>query len=361
MAPDGPRLCFVGPMVGRNPGCVTHQGEILADLFGRAGYTVTAVSSRRNRYHRMAEMVGTLLAYARDVDIFVVQIYGEHSFVVEDVVSWIGCRFGRPIVMALHGGTLPTFMARYPRWSRRVFSRAHVIVAPSEFLAGALRSFGFDVRVIPNVLDLSAYPYRERRTGGPRLFWMRAFCDLYNPGLAIQVLARLRAERPDYTLVMAGSDLGLEAQVRRQAVACGLNGSVRFAGFLDMAGKRREGDHADVFINTNDVDNMPVAILEACAMGLPVVSTCVGGIPDLLTHGENALLVPPNDAEAMCGAIRCLRDEPGLAARLSVNARRLAERSAWPEVKPCWESVFGDALRANRASRARAPDMQHRG
>jgi glycosyltransferase involved in cell wall biosynthesis len=152
---------------------------------------------------------------------------------------------------------------------------------------------------------------------------------------------------------MAGSDLGIEAQVRRDAATCGLNGSLRFAGFLDMPQKIREGDRADVFINTNTIDNMPVAILEACAMGLPVVSTCVGGIPDLLTHGENALLVPPNDTDAMCAAIRRLREEPGLAARLSVNGRRLAERSAWPEVRRQWEAVFTDALRDTRASAAR--------
>ena len=89
---------------------------------------------------------------------------------------------------------------------------------------------------------------------------------------------------------------------------------------------------------------MPVAVLEACAMGLPVVSTNVGGLPDLLAHGETALLVPDDNDEAMAAAISSLLGGVGLAARLSANGRQLAERSSWEQVRPQWERIFGDLL-----------------
>jgi glycosyltransferase involved in cell wall biosynthesis len=81
-----------------------------------------------------------------------------------------------------------------------------------------------------------------------------------------------------------------------------------------------------------------------CAMGLPVVSTNVGGVPDLLTHEETGLLVPDGDVEAMTNAIVRLVREPELAARLSRNGPALAARCAWPAVRTQWEALFAEIL-----------------
>jgi glycosyltransferase involved in cell wall biosynthesis len=178
----------------------------------------------------------------------------------------------------------------------------------------------------------------------PQLLWMRAFYSYYNPLMAVRVLAKIRLKMRGATLVMAGQDDGLEASVRQLAKKLGVDESIRFPGFLDQQGKLREGDTADIFLNTNSVDNMPVSILEACAMGLPVVSTNVGGIPDLLTHGETGLLVPDNDSEAMTEAVCRLIQEPELSGRLSANGRRLAERCSWHQVYPAWNRLFHEIV-----------------
>src|SRR5262245_3700123 len=128
------RLCFVGPMVGRNPGYVTTQGEILADYFASAGYPTISVSASPNRYARLCEIITTLLRKRNEINIQCLQVFGGPSFIVEDIASWLGRRFGHRLVMVLRGGALPEFMARYPRWSCRVLSRADAVVAPSPFL-----------------------------------------------------------------------------------------------------------------------------------------------------------------------------------------------------------------------------------
>lgn len=335
-----PRLCFVGPLAGARPGYVVTQGVLLSTHFRNAGHDVTAVSQSPNRYARFLDIVWTLVRKARAIDIVVVHVYGGPSFVVEDAASLIGRLFGHRIIMILHGGAMPEFMARFPGWSARVLRRAHAIVAPSPFLARSVGLRGFPCRIIPNVIDLRLYPFRHRRALKPRLLWMRSFHPVYNPEMAVRVLECLRKTHAEATLVMGGQDKGTELETRRLARRLGLEDAVQLPGFLDMPGKLREGATADIFINTSHVDNMPVAVVEAGALGIPVVSTSVGGITDLLRDRETALLTPDGDVEAMTGAIRLLLADEHLAAHLSAGGRALAELSAWERVKPQWEEVF---------------------
>ncbi|MGH7721178.1 MAG: glycosyltransferase family 4 protein, partial [Gemmatimonadaceae bacterium] len=118
--------------------------------------------------------------------------------------------------------------------------------------------------------------------------------------------------------------------------------AVHFAGFLDQAGKGREGNAADIYLNTNRVDNSPVSVVEACAMGLPVVATAVGGIPHLVADGHNALLVPDGDHEAMAAAVERLVREPELACQLAARGRTLAQAADWARVRPQWESLISE-------------------
>jgi len=329
-------------MIGRHPGHVTMQGQILSDMFKAAGYPVIATSDVLDRYARLVDIVRTLIRERRNTDIMIIEVYGGPSFVVEDIASLLGKAFGHRIIMWLHGGAIPDFMARFPRWTRRVLRRADLIVAPSKYLARAVGQVGFDARVIPNVIDLTAYPYRHRESVRPRLFWMRNMHPIWNPEMAVRVLARLRAKLADATLVMAGPDKGSRQSVERLAQELKVDDAVRFAGFLDAEGKAREADAADIYINTNRIDNMPVAVVEALACGLPVVTTNVGGIPDLLANKETGLLVPDNDDEAMVQAIEDLVGSPELAARLSANGRQVSDSSSWDRVRLQWDGVFAE-------------------
>jgi L-malate glycosyltransferase len=340
-------------MIGRNAGWLHTPGELLSDKFAESGFPVISVSAFSNRYMRLADIVRTLIQRRDSIDIMLLQVYGERSFVVEDIASRFGKLFKHRIVMFLHGGTLPDFFARFPNWARRVLARADVLVTPSPFLARTVTAYGFRAHVIPNPLDLSIYPYRYRAKVSPRMFWMRAFHHWYNPSMAIRVLARVKSEINGATLVMAGQDKGVEASVRHLAKELGVDEAVRFAGFLDVASKVREGNAADIFLNTNSVDNMPVSILEACAMGLPVVATNVGGIPDLLEHEKTGLLVPDNDSEAMAAAVFRLIQQPALSALLSANGRRLAERCSWEQVYQLWERLLADVFAGDSNSKSR--------
>ena len=222
----------------------------------------------------------------------------------------------------------------------------------SGFLGKPVESMGLRCQVVPNVLDIRRHAFRMRTTPAPRLFWMRTFHQVWNPLMAIRAFARLTRDVPDATLVMAGEDKGLLPASIQLSQELGVGHAVRFPGFLDVAGKAREFELADIFISSNIIDNTPVAVLEACAAGLPVVSTNVGGVPYLLTDGETGMLVESEHADGMAAAVLRILREPGLCERLSRNGRRLAENCSWDQQLPVWRSLFQNVVYA-KSSKAR--------
>jgi glycosyltransferase involved in cell wall biosynthesis len=157
----------------------------------------------------------------------------------------------------------------------------------------------------------------------------------------------LASEFPDISLVMIGPDRGDGSLDRMRAVAakCGVTGRLEVTGGIRKSEVGAMLARGDIFLNTTDVDNTPVSVIEAMACGLCVVSTNVGGIPDLLTHGEDAILVPARDSAAMAAGVRQILTNPELARRISENARRKAEEMDWPVVLPVWERILYAAAR----------------
>ena len=115
---------------------------------------------------------------------------------------------------------------------------------------------------------------------------------------------------------------------------------ISFVGGVPKSEVPERLSHADIFLNTTNVDNTPVSVLEAMACGLCVINTNVGGIPYMLRNEHDALLVAPNNAREMATAIRRVLCDPGLAARLSLNARREVEQFDWSAIFPSWQKIF---------------------
>ncbi len=342
------RLGFAGTMLGRHPGFVPGQGEQVAALMKGAGHQVSCFSSQLNRYARLVDISTSLFRLGRRLDAVAVDTYSGAAFVNADAASAIARATGVALVLSLHGGALPEMIERRPRWTRRVLLRADVIVCQTEYLARTVRACGFDVELVPNLVRVESYPHLTRERPRPRLFWMRTFDPAYDPLLAVRVLERVRRARGDATLVMAGRDEGLLGEARALAHALGLSDAVRFPGFLDHDAKVREASAADFFLNTNRVDNTPVSVIEAAAFGLIVVATRAGGVPDLVTDGENGLLVPMGDADAMASAILRALEDSELAKKLSEGGRELAARSSPSRVAARWDEVFRKAVSARR-------------
>lgn len=316
--------------------------EELADRLRASGWDVRTASHQRRKLLRLIDMAGAVWRGSRRKGIVHVDVFSGSAFLWAAAVVWLARLLGKPYALTLRGGRLPEFAARWPGTMRNVLGGARAVTVPSEFLRREMQPYRADLLLLPNPLDLRAYPFQKRERPSPRLVWLRAFDDIYNPALAPRVLARLLPEFPDASLTMIGPDKGdgSLSRTRIEAVELGVGDRVRFTGNIP---KTSVGEHiscGDIFLNTTNVDNAPVSVLEALACGLCVVSTNVGGMPDFVRDGEEALLVPPDDADAMVQAVRRILSEPRLAERLSRNGRAKVQSMDWSAILPRWEAIL---------------------
>jgi glycosyltransferase involved in cell wall biosynthesis len=207
-----------------------------------------------------------------------------------------------------------------------------------------------DIQLIPNGLDVSAYTPRLARPAGPSMVWLRAFHQIYNPELAVEVLARIRRDFPEARLTMVGPDTGDGSldHTRSAARRLEVEDRVEFTGGVPKRDVPRWLQKGDIFLNTTNVDNTPTSVLEAMASGLCVVSTNVGGLPYLLDSGEDALLVEPDDVDAMAGAVRTILTDAALASKLSRAAGEKARNTDWSVVLPRWEALLASVARRDQ-------------
>jgi glycosyltransferase involved in cell wall biosynthesis len=301
------------------------------------------------------DMLRSAWSWRGDYAVSHVDVFSGPAFLWAAAATWLLRRMGKPYVLSLRGGRLPDFARRWPRLVRPVLGSAKAVTVPSGYLLREMRPHRADLELLPNPLDLTAYPFENRAAPRPRLMWLRAFADTYNPVLAVRVLHRLSAKFPEATLTMIGPDKGDGSLGRTKATGAELGVSDRLR-IIPGVFKEKVGEalsEGDIFLNTSNVDNAPVTVMEAMACGLPVVSTNVGGIPDLVSGDETALLVAPNDPDAMAAAVTRLVDEPGLAGRLTAHARRTAQRFDWAYVLPQWESLLRRVSAAASPARRR--------
>ena len=289
----------------------------------------------------MAQMLSVVLSSRRRYSIAHVDVFSGWAFAWASVACALLHALGKPYGLTLHGGELPVFSRRFPRAVSRLLARAAFVTAPSSFLQNAFRTARADIRLVPNALDIAAYPYRHRARLEARLVWMRAFHHTYGPLTVPDVIADMVRRRPSVVAAMFGPDKGdgsLE-MTRRRIDALGISDRLSIGGAIAKSAVPSVLAQADIFLNTSRVDNAPVVLSEAMACGLCVVSTAAGGIPDLVADGETAVLVSA-ETHAFVEAIeRVLRDQ-ALASRLSAAARRRAESMDWGEVLPVWERLL---------------------
>jgi len=284
-----------------------------------------------------------LVRELRRADVVHVFAASYSSFLLAPVPACIIARlFGKPVVLNYHSGEAPDHLRR-SAVARLVLRRlVDANVVPSAFLRDVFRSFAIDADVVPNIVDLRQFIYRVRDPLRPRLLCTRNFEALYNLSCVLRAFAKIQAHYPAATLTLVGSG-SQETTLRKEAAALCLE-NVTFAGRVAPSEIHAYYANADIYVQAPRIDNMPLSLLEAFASGLPVVSTDVGGVPSMLRHGVDGLLVADNDADALADQIVKLLTDDALARRLAESAHRTLAAYQWPVVREGWLQAYRRAL-----------------
>ena len=343
------RILFIGNFLSAS-GKSRSVSEELTQRLSRRGWAIAASSRISNRLLRLLDMITSSVRHGRSSDVAVIEVYSGPAFFWAEVTAIILKLLKKPIVLVLHGGNLPSFSKNNQKRVSKLLSNAVAVVSPSHFLQRELSNFRNDIQVIPNAIDLIEAVADEKVRGRADIAWLRAFHEIYNPSLAVKVLEIVLKKFPEATLTMYGPDKGDASlqETKRIAENLGIIDRIVFAGRIPKIYVQKKLSGHSIFINTTNLDNTPVSVIEAMAARLAIVSSDVGGIPDLLENEKTALLVSPNDADAMAKAVIRILTEDGLVERLSVNARHEAEKYSWDIVIPQWEQLFEKVIAESR-------------
>lgn len=314
--------------------------ETLGSLLEKEGYTIYYASSKKNKILRLSEMIYCTILNRNKVDYVLIDTYSTYNFWYAFIISQLCRLFSLKYIPKLHGGDLPNRLKKNPVLSKMIFKNAYKNIAPSDYLLEAFKNRGYaELICIPNTIEIHKYSYKARKKCGPNLLWVRSLSEIYNPEMAIKVLFEIKKEHPKAKLYMVGPDKD-NILPRLQKIAEEKKLHVVFTGKLSKSKWLKLSQEFDVFLSTTHFDNTPISVIEAMALGLPVVSTNVGGIPFLLKNRETALLVDDNDVDGMVRCIKELINDKDLNDKLVLNALNLVQQFDWKLVKSKWLEIL---------------------
>jgi glycosyltransferase involved in cell wall biosynthesis len=247
------------------------------------------------------------------------------SFARKSLVLWIARAMGAETVFHLHGGEFQRFVSEESGplkrwWIVRTLERSSLVICLSPSWASYLSSIAPAARiaVVPNGVPIPSLPPLRQEQG--RVLFIGRVEAKKGVYVLVDAVAHLRRQGVDVTLAVAGH--GELDALRAAALAAGVADRLEILGWLDPAQRLEQLARAAVFVLPSFGEGLPMALLEAMAVGRAVVATPVGGIPDIAVDGRNALLVEPGNAPALAAALRRLIEDEGLRDSLGRAASR---------------------------------------
>jgi glycosyltransferase involved in cell wall biosynthesis len=247
--------------------------------------------------------------------------------------------FGKKVILNYHSGQLRDHLTKWPG-AIKTMKRFDRIVVPSEYLMDVFAEFGLRARAVYNFVETDKYNFRNRVPLKPVFLSNRTFESHYNVSCVLRAFAEIQKNYPESSLAVAGDGPQRE---KLKALAEKLNlRNVEFAGFVPQDKMPALCDASEILLNSPNIDNMPLSLIEAYAAGLPIISTNAGGIPYLVHHEETGLLVDINDHLLMARAATRLLEDPILAEKLIRNGKRECEKYGWEPVRENWLNLYRD-------------------
>jgi asparagine synthase (glutamine-hydrolysing) len=333
-------IFYVGNFLSRHGLNPNFNSQLIPKLQER--YNVVSASDKKSKILRLFDMANMLRKVHKKTDFVIIDVFSTDAFWFALILGMLAKYYKIPYINILRGGNLPVRLIENKTISRFLFKNAFKNISPSLYLQDFFQKEGYEVKYIPNFIEIDKYQFKYREKVTVNLFWLRAFHKIYNPVLAIKILKILRDKGYNAHLCMVGPDKdGSLQEVKKIAEELHIEDHLKITGRLNREEWIKESENYDIFINTTNFDNHPVSVLEAMAVGMPVISTNIGGLPFLIENGIDGILIPVNDEKIFADTIIDLVNNPQKAQVIAKNARKKSESFTWPYLKEKWLDVLG--------------------
>lgn len=236
------------------------------------------------------------------------------------------------------------YYGRVIRWLFRRFSV--ITVGASEFRDRVIRCDVDPARIhlVTHPVDIDDRCSDRPTTKRYDLLWLAGLIEAKDPMLFVDIVERLADRHPDLTAAMVGDGQMFET-VRTEIVTRGLEDTIDLPGWTDAPIDYYR--QARVFVLTSRREMLPLTLVESMLTGVPTVAPRLGGIPDLVTNGDNGLLVDDRTVEAYIDAIDTLLSDRQYREELGMRAREIEPAVSFDAVADTWRDILEVTQPAN--------------
>ena len=197
-------IVYIGNKLSRHGSSINFIELLVPRLEDR--YQVLSASSNKSKIARIFSMLLLIWMNRTRCRLVIIDTYSTSAFYYAYYAAKLCDYLSLPYVPVLHGGSLPKRFETDRRRCAWFLSKAMNIVSPSLYLYDYFSREGFKLRFIPNFIEIQNYSFKKRMRTLPRILWVRAFHQIYNPTLAVQTLKILNSKFPCAHLCMVGAE-----------------------------------------------------------------------------------------------------------------------------------------------------------
>ena len=335
------KIIYIGNILskyGVTSTTIEHLGPLLEDK-----YNVKLLSNKKNILHRYFDMVLGIL-FNLDAKYIIVDTYSTAAFFYS-FTSFLFAKICKiNFIPILHGGNLPDLVYKQKKIMSYFFKNSYKVVCPSKYLMQKIEINDKDNFInIPNPINLLIYNFKKRKISKDNIniFWLRSFHKIYNPQLAVEILNELNQSGYKAKLTMVGPEKDDSLKKTKFLIdKYNLYENVILTGLLSKEDWIAKSTFSNLFINTTTVDNTPVSVIEMMALGIPVISTNVGGMSFLIKNKVNGILTKDNNSKSFIECLDEIINDGELLDKIIDNAYKTSIQFSETKVKKLWEKVL---------------------
>lgn len=284
------------------------------------------------------------LLFYRSIKIVHIHTASYNSFKRSTLFITLTKLFKRKVVIHIHGGGFKEYYEKNKAFVHRNLSKCDIIIALTEYWRIYFKGLGFDnVVIVPNIVDAPVVLKNMNDDGKTHILYLGMITKAKGIYDLLDVVNKYKTALENKIILHIGGN-GETSTLQSIIKENGLSQIVKFEGWVSGEKKVELLNNADVFILPSYTEGLPISILEAMSYRLPVISTPVGGIPEVIKDGENGFLFTPGDKDALYNAINNLVADKNQREDMGEKSYKRVQQHFPDKVAEILENIYTELM-----------------